>query len=103
MLLPIGKYVNEFGLWFNEEMICVGFWLADSCRQSWALYDDENTYMQVLYNVKKCKSTNKLIEVSLEPYVKYSHIMGRGITWIQQKEDYFSSNQNTWRDFALKK
>ncbi len=90
-------YVNEFRLnVMDDGSISFSVWYADSVAQGWELYNKKKN-MEALSRLLELKREDEQLKVY--PYVKFAHIMGKGVTWINQNPKEFDFLE--WKSFAV--
>ncbi len=97
------EYVNEFSLYQQANGdIRFSVWIADTVGQGRGLY-----YKSTFNNAKisEVRQKNEVLGLNTEfaPYVKFSHIMGKGITSIDMKGDLFEKNLCAWKNLAVER
>ncbi len=92
------EYVNEFALWNEKGTILFAVWIGDSGGQDKTLY--RRQFVRKQFDIIKESVKKKGFDVSFEPYVKFAHIMGKGITSIHLKPELFIENVDDWKSFA---
>lgn len=110
--IPINEdFVKECNLAFEPsfimpdgnqaECVTLGMWPADTGGQYWQfkkIKPQKSRFFKNRYTTIAADETT--INVSVLPYVKFSHFMGKGIQWLSMKADSVSNRFNDWMTFS---
>ena len=110
--IPVDEdYVKECNLAFEQrfimpdgkhaECITLGMWPSDTGGQYWRfkkLKPQNNRFFKNRYTTITVDSMT--IGVSVRPYVKFSHFMGKGIQWLSMKAEAGSNRFDEWIKFS---